>query len=98
VEGLIDELTRGNVTEVKVVLSTVIVALVVYQLVLAAVSYGKVRPGFLAAGPATWAHRAVGDTVLVLAVGVAIACLTTTASRREAPMRSSAAWSWRRWR
>jgi Family of unknown function (DUF6529) len=76
VEGLIEDLTRGNVTEVKVVLATVIVALAVYQLVLAAVSYGKVRPRFLESGPATWAHRATGDTILVLAVLVAIACIS----------------------
>ena len=74
-EGLIEDLTRGNVTEVKVVLATVIVALAVYQLVLAAVSYGKVRPRFLESGPATWAHRATGDTLLVLAVLVAVACI-----------------------
>ncbi len=75
-EGLIEDLTRGNVTEVKVVLATVIVALAVYQLVLAAVSYGKVRPRFLESGPATWAHRASGDTILVLAVLVAVACIS----------------------
>lgn len=72
---MIEELTRGNVTEVKVVLATVVAALAVYQLVLAAVSYGKVRPRFLESGPATWAHRAIGDTVLVLAVLVALACI-----------------------
>jgi len=76
VEGLIDDLTRGNVTEVKVVLASVVLALAVYQLVLAAVSYGRVRPRFFESGPATWAHRAVGDTLLVLAVAVAIACIT----------------------
>jgi hypothetical protein len=75
VEGLIDDLTRGNVTEVKVVLASVVLALAVYQLVLATVSYGKVRPRFLESGPATWAHRAVGDTLLVLAVLVAVACI-----------------------
>jgi small-conductance mechanosensitive channel len=76
VERLVEDLTRGNVTEVKVVLATVIVALAVYQLVLAAVSYGKARPRFLESGPATWAHRASGDTILVLAVLVAIACVS----------------------
>lgn len=75
-EDLIEELTRGNVTEVKVVLASVVVALAVYQLVLAAVSYGKVRPRFLESGPATWAHRAIGDTVIVLAVLVAVACVS----------------------
>jgi hypothetical protein len=75
-EGLIEDLTRGNVTEVKVVLASVVLALAVYQLALAAVSYGKVRPRFLQSGPATWAHRASGDTILVLAVLVAVACVS----------------------
>jgi hypothetical protein len=76
VEDLIESLTRGNVTEVKVVLASVVLAFALYQLVLAAVSYGKVRPRFLESGPATWAHRASGDTILVLAVIVAIACVS----------------------
>ena len=75
-EDLIESLTRGNVTEVKVVLASVVLALAVYQLVLAAVSYGKVRPRFLESGPATWAHRAGGDTILVFAVLVAVACVS----------------------
>lgn len=75
-EDLIEELTRGNVTEVKVVLASVLLALAVYQLVLASVSYGKVRPRFLESGPATWAHRAAGDTIVVLAVLVAVACIS----------------------
>ena len=74
-EDLIDDLTRGNVTEVKVVLASAILALAVYQMVLAAVSYGKLRPRFLEAGPATWAHRALRDAILVLAVLVAVACI-----------------------
>ena len=74
-EDLIDDLTRGNVTEVKVVLASAILALAVYQMVLAAVSYGKLRPRFLEAGPATWAHRALGAAILVLAVLVAVACI-----------------------
>ena len=74
-ERLIEDLTNGYVTEVKVVLASVVLALAVYQLVLAAVSYGKVRVRFLESGPATWAHRASGDTILVLAVLVAVACI-----------------------
>jgi Family of unknown function (DUF6529) len=76
VDDLIESLTRGNVSEVKVVLASVVLALAAYQLVLAAVSYGKVRPRFLQSGPATWAHRASGDTILVLAVLVAVACIS----------------------
>jgi Family of unknown function (DUF6529) len=75
IEQLIEDITRGNVTEVKVVLASVLLALAVYQLALAAVSYGKLRLRFLESGPATWAHRASGDTIVVLAVLVATACI-----------------------
>lgn len=75
-EDLIESLTGGNVTEVKVVLASVIGALAVYQLVLAAISYGKLRPRLLESGPATWTHRASGDTILVLTLLVAVACLS----------------------
>jgi Family of unknown function (DUF6529) len=75
VEDLIDTLTRGNPTEVKVVLASVAFSLAVYQLVLIAVGYGKLRPPFLAAAPATGAHRAVGDTIVVVLVVVAFMCV-----------------------
>ena len=75
-EQLIDELTRGNVTEVKVVLATVILALAAYQLLLAAVAYGWLRVPFLESAAASWTHRASGDAIVVLTVLVATACLT----------------------
>ena len=75
-EDLIEELTRGNVTEVKVVLATVVLALAVYQLVLAAVAYGWLRLPFLEAGTASWTHRASGDAIVVLTILVAVACLS----------------------
>lgn len=59
-------MARGNVTEVKVLLTSAAAALAVYQLVLIAVGYGKLRPRFLDAGPAANAHRASGDTIAVL--------------------------------
>ena len=74
-EQLIEDLTRGNVTEVKVVLASVVLALAVYQVVLAAVFYGRLRPPFLAAASASWTHRASGDTILVLTVIVATMCI-----------------------
>jgi hypothetical protein len=76
VEGLVEDLTRGNVTEVKVVLASVVLALACYQLVLIAVGYGKLRPRFLESGPASKAHRAAGDTILVLVVVVALMCIS----------------------
>jgi hypothetical protein len=75
VETLIDNLTRGNVTEVKVVLASVVLALAVYQLLLAAVAYGWIRLPFLSSAPASWVHRASGDTIVVLTVTVALLCV-----------------------
>ena len=74
-EDLLEGLMRDNVTEVKVVLASVALALAVYQLVLIAVGYGKVRPPFLGARVASFTHRASGDVILVLVVVVALACL-----------------------
>jgi len=74
-EQLIDDLTRGNVTEVKVLLASVVLALAVYQLLLAAVAYGWIRLPFLSAAPASWVHRASGDTIVLLTVAVAAMCV-----------------------
>jgi Family of unknown function (DUF6529) len=74
-EQLIEDVTRGNVTEVKVVLATAILALAAYQLLLAATAYGWIRLPFLAAGPASWTHRASGDAIVVLTVVVAAMCV-----------------------
>jgi hypothetical protein len=75
-EDLVERIARGNVTEVKVVIATVALALAVYQLVLIAVVYRRVRPPFLAAEPAARTHRASGDTIVVLLVVVALMCVS----------------------
>ncbi len=74
-EDLIERLTRGNPTEVKVVLASVALGLAVYQLVLIAVGYGKLQPRFLGAEPASRTHRASGDSILVLLVVIAVLCV-----------------------
>ena len=76
IEDLYDSVFRGNVAEVKVVLASIVTALAVYQVGLMAVGYGKVRPRFLDAGPASAAHRAIGDTIVVVTLVVAGACLS----------------------
>jgi hypothetical protein len=76
VEDLFESLTRGNVAEVKIVLASVVAALAVYQLVLIAVGYGKLRPPFLAARPAARTHRAIGDAIVALAFLVGLMCLS----------------------
>ena len=75
-EDLLEGLMRDNVTEVKVVLASVALALAVYQLVLIAVGYGKVRPPFLRARPASAAHRTVGDVIALLLVVVGVTCVS----------------------
>jgi hypothetical protein len=76
VEDLVESLTRGNPTEVKVVLASVAFALAAYQLVLIAVGYGKLQPSFLAPRPASAAHRASGDAIVVILVVVAVMCVS----------------------
>jgi hypothetical protein len=74
-EQLVEDLTRGNVSQVKFVLTSVVAALAVYQLVLIAIGYGKVRTPILGSRAASWTHRASGDAIVVLIVLVGLACL-----------------------
>lgn len=74
-EDLVGWLANGHVTAVKIVLTSVVTALAVYQALLMAVGYGRLRPPFLQAGPASAAHRAVGDAIVALVVLVGLACL-----------------------
>jgi Family of unknown function (DUF6529) len=76
VEDLFESLTRGNVGEVKILLASIVAALAVYQLVLIAVGYGKVRLPFLGASPAALAHRSIGDAIVVLALLVGLMCVS----------------------
>lgn len=75
-EELVDNLTNGNVTEVKVILASVALALAIYQVVLISVGYGKVRIPFLAASSASFAHRAVGGTIATLLIVTAVMCVS----------------------
>jgi hypothetical protein len=70
------DLVQGNPTEVKVVLASVATALALYQVVLAAIVYRKLRPRFLESGAAAFTHRASGDTIAFLLIVVAIMCLS----------------------
>jgi hypothetical protein len=74
-EDTLESLMRGNVASVKTVLTTVALALAVYQLALIAVAYGRVRLPALAAPSAGVAHRAAGDTIAALLAFLAVACL-----------------------
>ena len=72
-EDLVVDLTRGNPSSVKTVLASVVLALAVYQLLLAAIGYRKLPVG--KPGPAFFTHRASGDMLAVLIVVVALMCL-----------------------
>lgn len=75
-EDFVVDLANGNVAEVKVILATVIAALAIYQLVLAAAGYGKLRIPFLANAAALRGHRAIGDTIFALAIITGVMCLS----------------------
>lgn len=70
-------MTRGNPTEVKVVLASVVAALTLLQVALIAVCYGKLRPRFLGGRTASLAHRAIGDTLVAIIIVVAVLCVVS---------------------
>jgi hypothetical protein len=75
-EDLVDQVTRGYVAEVKVVLASIVLLLAAYQVLLMAVGYGKLRPPFLRPKEASLTHRAVGDTTATITLIVAVMCLS----------------------
>ncbi len=83
-EDLVETLTRGNVAEVKVLLASIAMTLAVYQLVMAAVGYGRLRVGSLRSGVAFQAHRAVGDAVALVMLIVGLLCLSVYGFDHEA--------------
>ena len=74
-DDFVEELARGNITQVKTVLASVALALAVYQVFLMAIGYGKVKLPFLKPGPASQTHRAVGDSIVLITLLVAMMCI-----------------------
>lgn len=72
---VVETLTAGHVSEVKIVLATVLALLALYQATLMAVGYGKLRLPFLGAGAASRAHRALGDTIVGVTAAVSFFCI-----------------------
>lgn len=72
----VDFLTRGNVSQVKTVLASIVTALALYQVALMAVGYGKVRIPFLSVKAASFTHRASGDSIVLLTLLIAFMCLS----------------------
>ena len=71
----VESITGGHVTEVKIVLTAIVTALAVYQVVLMAVGYGKLKLPFLNPSPASRAHRAIGDSVVTITLLIGLMCL-----------------------
>jgi hypothetical protein len=72
---LIEELTNGHVTEVKIVLTSVVTALALYQVILMTVGYRKLRVPFLRSQVASKAHRTVGDVIAPITALVGVMCV-----------------------
>lgn len=73
-EDLVDTITRGNVPQVKTVLTTIITALAVYQVAMMAVGWGWVKVPFLQRRAASFAHRSVGDVIVPILLLVGWMC------------------------
>ena len=74
-EDFLLSLTRGNPSEVKIVLATAVALLAAYQVGLMAVGYGKLRLPVLKPLPASKAHRAIGDSIVAVTLVVALMCI-----------------------
>lgn len=75
VDDWVEQITGGHVTEVKIVLTAIVVSLAFYQVFLMAVGYGKLKLPFLHVRPASRAHRAIGDSVVSITLLVGLMCL-----------------------
>lgn len=73
-DDFVDGVTRGNVSQVKTVLASLVLALAAYQVLLMAVGYGKIRVSFLKPKAAAFTHRAVGDAAVAVGLFVAFLC------------------------
>lgn len=74
-DDFIENLARGNVAEIKVVLATVVLVLAGYQVFMMAVGYGKLKLPFLGPKAASFAHRSVGDVIALVTIVIAIMCI-----------------------
>ena len=72
---LIERLTDGHVAEVKIVLTSVVMALAVYQVILMTIGYRKIRLPFLRPRVASTAHRTIGDVIAPITAVVGLMCI-----------------------
>ena len=72
---LIEQMTNGHVAEVKIVLTSIVTALALYQVALMTVGYRKIRVPFLKPKIASTAHRTLGDVIVPITVLVGLMCV-----------------------
>jgi len=72
---LIEQMTNGHVAEVKIVLTSIVTALALYQVALMTVGYRKIRVPFLRPKIASTAHRTLGDVIVPITVLVGLMCV-----------------------
>jgi hypothetical protein len=75
VHDVIERLTDGHVAEVKIVLTSIVTALALYQVALMIVGYGKIRLPFLRRAVASTAHRSIGDVIAPITALVGVMCI-----------------------
>jgi Family of unknown function (DUF6529) len=75
VNDLIERLTDGHVAEVKIVLTSVVMASAVYQVILMTIGYRKIRLPFLRPRVASTAHRTIGDVIAPITAVVGLMCI-----------------------
>jgi uncharacterized protein DUF6529 len=74
VEDLVESISRGNVAQVKTVLTAIVTILAVYQVTMMAVGFGWVKVSFLKPRAAATAHRSVGDAIVPITLLVGWMC------------------------
>jgi hypothetical protein len=72
---LIERMTNGHVAEVKIVLTSIVAVLAVYQVALMTVGYRKIRLPFFKPKVASTAHRTVGDVIVPITALVGVMCV-----------------------
>ena len=73
-EDLIETLSAGHVTEVKIVLTTVVSVLAIYQVLLMVVGWGWIRLPFFSSRAASFTHRSAGDAITTVTLLVGFMC------------------------
>lgn len=73
-EDFVEAISAGHVTEVKIVLTTIVTALAIYQVLLMLVGWGWIRLKFFNPKAASFTHRSAGDAIATITLLVGLMC------------------------